>query len=99
ALRRAEGLCRGAAGALQRLSRRRPRAGAHVGGNHAGARLVSLGYLGGPMPGRPDPGRRRVTAMAVLVSLALLTIVCQLWYLQVLEGGRVQEASDKNRIR
>ena len=26
-------------------------------------------------------------------------IVCQLWYLQVLEGGRFQEASDKNRIR
>jgi penicillin-binding protein 2 len=29
----------------------------------------------------------------------LLLIVCQLWYLQVLEGGRFQEASDKNRIR
>jgi penicillin-binding protein 2 len=58
-----------------------------------------LGYLGGPMPGRPDPGRRRVIAMAALVSVLLLVIVCQLWYLQVLEGGRFQEASDKNRIR
>jgi penicillin-binding protein 2 len=59
-----------------------------------------LGYLGGPgMPGRPDPGRRRVLAMAGLVITALLLIVCQLWYLQVLEGGRFQEASDKNRIR
>ena len=58
-----------------------------------------LGYLGGPMPGRPDPGRRRVIAMAIIVSVALVTIVCQLWYLQVLEGGRFQEASDKNRIR
>ncbi len=37
--------------------------------------------------------------MAFTVSAALLVIVCQLWYLQVLEGGRFQEASDKNRIR
>jgi penicillin-binding protein 2 len=51
------------------------------------------------MPGRPDPGRRRVIAMASLATIALLLIVCQLWYLQVLEGGRFQEASDKNRIR
>jgi penicillin-binding protein 2 len=59
-----------------------------------------LGYLGGhQMPGRPDPGRRRVIVMAGIVTTALLLIVCQLWYLQVLEGGRFQEASDKNRIR
>jgi len=51
------------------------------------------------MPGRPDPGRRRVIVMAGIVTTALLLIVCQLWYLQVLEGGRFQEASDKNRIR
>jgi penicillin-binding protein 2 len=37
--------------------------------------------------------------MSIAVSAALLVIVCQLWYLQVLEGGRFQEASDKNRIR
>ena len=59
-----------------------------------------LGYLGGPgMPGRPDPGRRRVLVMAGIVSTALFLVVCQLWYLQVLEGGRFQEASEKNRIR
>jgi penicillin-binding protein 2 len=58
-----------------------------------------LGYLGRSMPGRPDPGRRRVIAMAGLVTVALVVIVCQLWYLQVLEGGRFQEASEKNRIR
>ncbi len=37
--------------------------------------------------------------MAGIAITALLLIVCQLWYLQVLEGGRFQEASDKNRIR
>jgi penicillin-binding protein 2 len=37
--------------------------------------------------------------MAGIVGAALLVIVCQLWYLQVLEGGRFQEASDKNRTR
>ena len=58
-----------------------------------------LGYLGSPMPSRPDPGRRRVMFMAGIALTALLLIVCQLWYLQVLEGGRFQEASDKNRIR
>ncbi|MGH7417038.1 MAG: penicillin-binding transpeptidase domain-containing protein, partial [Candidatus Rokuibacteriota bacterium] len=60
---------------------------------------VNLGYVGSPMSGRPDPGRRRILAMAGIVSVALLVIVCQLWYLQVLEGGRFQEASDKNRTR
>ena len=58
-----------------------------------------LGYLGSPMPSRPDPGRRRVMVLAGIAITALLLIVCQLWYLQVLEGGRFQEASDKNRIR
>jgi penicillin-binding protein 2 len=58
-----------------------------------------LGYVGSRMPGRPDPGRRRIVGMAGLVTTALLVIVSQLWYLQVLEGGRFQEASEKNRIR
>ena len=50
-------------------------------------------------PGRRDPGQRRVIAIAVVVSMALLVIIGQLWYLQVLEGGRFLDASDKNRIR
>ena len=58
-----------------------------------------LDYLGSPTPSRPDPGKRRVMVMAGIATTALLLIVCQLWYLQVLEGGRFQEASDKNRIR
>jgi penicillin-binding protein 2 len=51
------------------------------------------------LPTRRDPGQKRIIAMSALVTGALMVIVCQLWYLQVLEGGRFQEASDKNRIR
>ncbi len=50
-------------------------------------------------PERRDSGQRRVMVMSAMVCGALIAIVCQLWYLQVLEGGRFQEASDKNRIR
>ena len=46
--------------------------------------MSTLGYLGGPMPGRPDPGRRRIMVMAGLATAFLVLIVCQLWYLQVL---------------
>ena len=52
-----------------------------------------------PTPGRRDPGQRRIIAIAAAVSLGLLVIIGQLWYLQVLEGGRFLDASDKNRIR
>ena len=37
--------------------------------------------------------------MAALVLSAFLVVIGQLWYLQVLEGGRFLDASDKNRIR
>jgi penicillin-binding protein 2 len=40
-----------------------------------------------------------VISIAVVVSMAMLAIIGQLWYLQVLEGGRFLDASDKNRIR
>ncbi len=46
-----------------------------------------------------DSIQRRVMVMSAMVCVAVIAIVCQLWYLQVLEGGRFQEASDKNRIR
>ena len=52
-----------------------------------------------PQPGRRDPGQRRIIAIAGVVTLGLLAIIGQLWYLQVLEGGRFLDASDKNRIR
>jgi penicillin-binding protein 2 len=44
-------------------------------------------------------GRRRVAVVAVGFVLLWLVIVGQLWSLQVLEGGRFLDASDKNRMR
>ena len=52
-----------------------------------------------PVPDRRDPGQRRIVAIASVIALWMLVILGQLWYLQVLEGGRFLEASDKNRIR
>lgn len=46
-----------------------------------------------------DAGRRRVTAIATAVVVGFALIIGQLWYLQVLEGDRFLDASDKNRIR
>jgi penicillin-binding protein 2 len=69
-----------------------------VGRVGAGARVVNLNLRRG-LPTRRDPGQKRIIAMSAVVTGALMVIVCQLWYLQVLEGGRFQEASDKNRIR
>jgi penicillin-binding protein 2 len=48
---------------------------------------------------RHDAGQRRVVVMAAVVLSAFLIVIGQLWYLQVLEGGRFLDASDKNRIR
>jgi len=38
-------------------------------------------------------------AIGLAVTAAFVVIVGQLWYLQVLEGGRFLDASDRNRIR
>ena len=48
---------------------------------------------------RRDAGHKRVMAIATSVVFAFLVLIGQLWYLQVLEGGRFLDASDKNRIR
>ena len=56
-------------------------------------------YRRSAFPKQTDSGQRRVRVMSAIMCAALVIIVCQLWYLQVLEGGRFQEASDKNRIR
>lgn len=52
-----------------------------------------------PFPERRDAGKRRIVSLAVVVGVAFLAIIGQLWYLQVLEGGHFRDASEKNRIR
>jgi penicillin-binding protein 2 len=53
----------------------------------------------GAPPGRRDAGQRRVLVIAGAFALAWFVLVANLWYLQVLEGGRFLDASDKNRTR
>ena len=48
---------------------------------------------------RSDGWRGRVLALTALAMVAFVALLGQLWYLQTLEGGRLQEMSDKNRIR
>src|SRR5438876_9223261 len=103
AVRRDDGVRGAAAGRLQRVPRRSARVRACVEQRPQGARFVNQGrgfdpHLG-PTPGRRDPGQRRIIAIAAVATLGLLVIIGQLWYLQVLEGGRFLDASDKNRIR
>ena len=50
-------------------------------------------------PNRREAWGRRVLALAVASSIGFVALLGQLWYLQVLEGGRMQELSEKNRIR
>ena len=49
--------------------------------------------------GERDAWSRRVLALALVTMAAFVVLLGQLWYLQALEGGRLQEMSDKNRIR
>ena len=51
------------------------------------------------VPDRADTGHARVVVIAAVVLAAFVVVIGQLWYLQVLEGGRFLDASDKNRIR
>ena len=55
--------------------------------------------LGQRPSGQSDTWRRRVLALSIVTGLGFVVLVGQLWYLQALEGGRLQEMSDKNRIR
>jgi penicillin-binding protein 2 len=48
---------------------------------------------------RKDAWSRRVLALTAVASIGFLFLVGQLWYLQVLEGGKLQELSERNRIR
>jgi penicillin-binding protein 2 len=55
--------------------------------------------LSSARPTHHDIGQRRIVVMAAMVFAAFVVVIGQLWYLQVLEGGRFLDASDKNRIR
>lgn len=48
---------------------------------------------------RQDPWRDRLLAMSVMVGVGFLVLLGQLWYLQVLEGSRLRDLSEKNRLR
>ncbi|MGH7417097.1 MAG: penicillin-binding protein 2, partial [Candidatus Rokuibacteriota bacterium] len=48
---------------------------------------------------RREAWGRRVLALAIATSVGFVVLLGQLWYLQVLEGGRMHELSEKNRIR
>jgi len=48
---------------------------------------------------RREAWRRRVLCLAAVAGIAFVGLLGQLWYLQVLEGGRLQEMSERNRIR
>jgi penicillin-binding protein 2 len=48
---------------------------------------------------RGDSWRRRILVLTAVAMAGFAGLLGQLWYLQVLEGDRLQEMSDKNRIR
>ncbi len=50
-------------------------------------------------PRQDDAWSRRLLALAVASAIGFVGLIGQLWYLQALEGGRLQEMSEKNRIR
>jgi penicillin-binding protein 2 len=54
---------------------------------------------GGATGGRRDAWSKRVLALTVVAASAFVVLLGQLWYLQVLEGSRFRDMSEKNRIR
>jgi len=48
---------------------------------------------------RREAWKRRVLSLAAVAGIAFVGLLGQLWYLQVLEGGKLQEMSERNRIR
>ena len=49
--------------------------------------------------GRRDGWSKRVLTLTVLAATGFVLLLGQLWYLQVLEGSRFRDMSEKNRIR
>ena len=48
---------------------------------------------------RREAWKRRVVSLAAVTGIAFVGLLGQLWYLQVLEGGKLQEMSERNRVR
>ena len=46
-----------------------------------------------------DPWQRQILTMTGVTLAGFLVVLGQLWYLQVLEGSRLRDLSEKNRIR
>jgi penicillin-binding protein 2 len=54
----------------------------------------------GPGPGtRRDAWGRRVLGVSAVALVGFACLIGQLWYLQVLDGERLRELSEKNRVR
>src|SRR5262245_58519838 len=49
--------------------------------------------------GRQDPWTRRVLGLTAVAATCFVCLLGQLWYLQVLEGAKLRDMSDKNRTR
>lgn len=58
-----------------------------------------MAVVSAALSNRREAWGRRVLALAVITCVGFVALVGQLWYLQVLEGGRMQELSERNRIR
>lgn len=60
---------------------------------------MALTGLGAGEGGRRDLFGRRLRFLTACTVAGFLVLLGQLWYLQVLEGGRLRDLSEKNRIR
>jgi penicillin-binding protein 2 len=72
------------------------RGGFRNGTGSAQAEYVDLDH---ESTARREAWRRRVVVLAGVAAVAFVGLLGQLWYLQVLEGGKLQEMSERNRIR
>src|SRR5262245_11316124 len=86
-----------------RRTRRTPRAHSSVGLRPEPSRSFARAFpdqaLGRPTGAKRGAWSRRVLALALTTMVGFVALVGQLWYLQALEGSRLLELSDKNRIR
>ena len=55
--------------------------------------------LTAPPKSRLDAWARRVLGLSIVTALGFVVVLGQLWYLQVLEGDKLRDLSERNRIR